>query len=310
MDKLLIKKIKEYNRIIIHRHKNPDGDAYGAQLGLSYILKANFPTKEIYVVGDENNYAFLGPMDNIEDSLYCDSLVIVVDVCVHKLISDHRYLNAKEIFVLDHHLNQPDFECMSIVDSSYIAVCELITDIFLTNNFEINKEAATCLFTGIITDSGRFLYPNTSSRTLELAASLLKKGVNLNWIYRQLYTEELNFKKLKGYFINNFKVTTNGVAYMMNTKDVKERFGVSTFTVSRAMVNQMANLKDIHIWVNFTEDDNGSILVEMRSGAKSIVHIARKHGGGGHALACGCTLQSFDEAKILLKELDEFNQEN
>jgi len=94
---------------------------------------------------------------------------------------------------------------------------------------------------------------------------------------------------------------------MINTKDLKNQFNVTTFTVSRAMVNQMSNVKDVNIWANFTEDDDGSILVELRSAERSIVHIARKYGGGGHALACGCTLHSFEEVDLLLQDLDEFN---
>jgi phosphoesterase RecJ-like protein len=76
------------------------------------------------------------------------------------------------------------------------------------------------------------------------------------------------------------------------------------------MVNQMANMKGIDIWANFTEDDDGSILAELRSAKHSIVHLARKHGGGGHALACGCTLSSFEEVDGLLAELDAFNERN
>lgn len=160
--------------------------------------------------------------------------------------------------------------------------------------------------TGIVTDSGRFLYPKTSARTLEIASFLMNEGADLSCIYDNLYTEELNFKKLKGYFINNFQITENNVAYMKNDKAVKDKFDVSTFTVSRAMVNQMSGIKGIDIWANFTEDEDGSVWVELRSKQKSIVHIARKYGGGGHALACGCSLKSLDEVEHVLKDLDSF----
>ena len=91
-------------------------------------------------------------------------------------------------------------------------------------------------------------------------------------------------------------------------KKVKDEFGVTTFTVSRAMVNQMGSIKDIDIWANFTEEDDGTILVELRSARDSIVHIARKYGGGGHALACGCSLSSFDEIDRVLNDLDTFSK--
>jgi len=299
--------IDKYDRIIIHRHLNPDGDAYGSQLGLKRIIELNYPEKEVYAVGEENVFNFLGKMDIIPDEYYDNSLAIIVDVCVSRLIDDDRYKLASEILVFDHHLNMPDFECTSIIDTNHIACAELIAGIFIDKEYIFDDLAATRFLTGIVTDSGRFVYPNTTALTLERSAFLVRQGANLNWIYNKLYTEELNFKKLKGYFINNFKITNNNVAYMMNDRTVKEKFNVSSFTVSRAMVNQMGSIKDINFWVNFTEEDNGSISVEIRSAVDSVVHIARKYGGGGHALACGCTVSSFTEAKQVLSDLDAFS---
>ena len=299
--------IKKYNRIIIHRHKNPDGDAYGTQLGLKRIIELNYPDKEVYAVGDTNVFQFLGDMDDIPDEYYKGSLAIIVDVCVTKLISDDRYMLADERLVLDHHLNQPDFECISVVESDHIACAELVAGVFIEKGFTFDRLAATRFLTGIVTDSGRFVYPNTTATTLEIAAYLVKQGAELNWIYKKLYTEELNFKKLKGYFINNFKVTDHNVAYMKNDKTVKDKFNVSSFTVSRAMVNQMSSIRDINIWANFTEEDDGTVAVELRSAKESIVHIARKYGGGGHALACGCQLNSLDEVDNVLMDLDQFS---
>lgn len=308
MIETIIDMIEAYDRIIIHRHKNPDGDAYGSQIGLKKVIELNYPNKEVYVVGDTNNFQFLGQMDVIDDAVFEGALSIIVDVCVTHLISDDRYQLADKVLVIDHHLNEPDFPCVSVIESNHIACAELIAGVFINNEFIIDKEAATALLTGIVTDSGRFLYPNTTAETFEVAARLLQQGAELSWIYNNLYTEEINFKKLKGYFINNFQLTEHNVAYMKNTKDVKNKFDVSTFIVSRAMVNQMANLKGIDIWANFTEEDDGSILAELRSAKDSIVHIARKYGGGGHALACGCTLHSFDEVEQVLQDLDTFNE--
>ncbi len=302
----IIDLIKKYEKIIIHRHKNPDGDAYGSQLGLKRIIELNFPEKEVYAVGDVNSFNFLGDMDDIADEVYNGALVIIVDVCVTYLISDDRYKLADEVLVIDHHLNQPDFECISIVESDHIACAELVAGIFYDEGYEFDHIAANSFLTGIVTDSGRFLYPKTSARTLEIASFLMNEGADLSCIYDNLYTEELNFKKLKGYFINNFQITENNVAYMKNDKAVKDKFDVSTFTVSRAMVNQMSGIKGIDIWANFTEDEDGSVWVELRSKQKSIVHIARKYGGGGHALACGCSLKSLDEVEHVLKDLDSF----
>ena len=301
----ILKLIKEFDNIIIHRHKNPDMDAYGSQLGLKRIIELNFPNKNVYVVGDVNNLAFLGNMDVVDDSIFSNALAIVVDVAVSALVSDDRYKLAKHVLVIDHHLNKSDIADTEYINSDFIACAQIIADMAFTNELIIDKDAATALFGGLATDSGRFLYPNTTAKSFEIAAYLANAGADIQYIYDNLYTETLNFKKLKGYFINNFKTTKNNVAYMQNNTSVKDKFDVSTFVVSRAMVNQMSGIKGIEIWANFTMDEDGLVQSELRSKKIPIVDIAKKYGGGGHLLACGCTLSSFEEANLVLADLNQ-----
>jgi phosphoesterase RecJ-like protein len=296
--------IEDYDKIVIHRHKNPDGDAYGSQMGLKRLIELNYPKKTVYAVGDVNIFSYAGEVDEVEDTFYQGALVIVVDVAVSQLISDDRYRLADKVVVIDHHLNDANIEAVSFIDSSYISCAELIAHMAMSLSWKMDASVATKLMLGIVTDSGRFLYPNTSARTFEIAASLMKLGAELQFLYDKLYTESLNFKKLKGYFINNFKMTDHKVAFMKNPMDIKEKFDVSTFTISRAMVNQMSGIENICIWANFTEDDEGKIQCELRSKSIPIVDVARKYGGGGHALACGCTVPSFEVADQILHELD------
>lgn len=296
--------IEEYNHIVIHRHKNPDGDAYGSQMGLKRLIELNYPNKKVVAVGDTNVFSYIGEVDQVDDVFYENALAIILDVAVTQLVSDDRYQLAKQRLVIDHHLNDSNIDGMIMIDSNYISCAELIADMALTMNWEIDELAATNLMFGIVTDSGRFLYPNTKANTFSIAAALMNKGAKLQYIYNQLYTESLNFKKLKGYFINNFKTTDYNVAYMKNDVSIKEQFGVSTFTVSRAMVNQMSGIENVSIWANFTEDVDGLIQCELRSKEIPIVDVAKKYGGGGHALACGCTVKSFDMADEILADLD------
>jgi phosphoesterase RecJ-like protein len=221
------------------------------------------------------------------------------------LVSDDRYKLAEHVLVIDHHLNPSDIADTLYSDTSFIACAQIVADVALQSNWEVDALAAERLLTGIVTDSGRFVYPATTAKTFELAAFLVKRGARLEVIYERLYNETLNFKKLKGYFINNFKLTDKNIAYMKNDESVAKEFDVSTFTVSRAMVNQMSGIKGVEVWANFTKDNNGDILCELRSKRFPIVDIARKYGGGGHALACGCTICSFEEADDLLQDLDE-----
>ena len=305
MYKTIVDLVEKYDTIIIHRHFNPDGDAMGSQLGLRSLLRMNFPKKQVYAVGDTNVFAFLGDLDEISDEVYKGALAIICDVSVSRLISDERYKLADHVLVIDHHLNPSDVADTECIDSSHIATCQIVADLAMNYKWKINHVAATQLFAGLTTDSGRFKYPGTTAKTFEIAAYLMNNGAEKDFVFDRLYTEQMNFKKLRGHFINNFSVFNNKIAYMKNDSTLKDEFGVSTFTVSRAMVNQMADVEGIEAWANFTEDDDGSILVELRSKRVPIVDVARKYDGGGHALACGCTIYNFDTADQILKDLDD-----
>ena len=116
---------------------------------------------------------------------------------------------------------------------------------------------------------------------------------------------------MKNYFQGKMQLTDKNVAYMFNDKDVFERFDVDTFTVSRGMVNLMAGIDVVKIWCNFTYDrNNGKVICEFRSRDIVIVDIAKKYGGGGHAFACGATIDSFEEAKLVLEDFNKLLEEN
>ena len=308
MYKKLYKKIKQYDTIVIHRHSRPDGDALASQIGLANAIKDNFKNKNVYIVGDSNQrLSFMGQMDEIDDSKYKDALVIICDVAVSYMISDERYKLAKEVFIIDHHTNKSDIEDNNLIIEPFRSSCaELIAHILMKLKFKISKETATALFTGIITDSGRFQYGETSSDTLRIAADLIDLGVDPQSIYDKLYVETIESKKLKAIFTSKFKVTENGVAYMFNTKEDLEKYNISFNDCSRGMVPVMAGIEGINIWANFTYDETkDKVIGEFRSRGFSIVDIAKKYGGGGHDQACGATLDSFEQAKLILKDFDE-----
>ena len=287
----LFEKIKEYKTIIIHRHSRPDLDAIGSQRGLALTLKENYPDKEIYIVGD---------------SKYENALVIITDVSVSHMVSDDRYKLAKEVFIIDHHKNESDITDNWICDPTKIAACELITEMLLAQGLNIPKDAATALFGGIITDSGRFQYGETSGNTLRVSADLLDLGADKEYIYKNLYTELLSERQMKNWFAARFETTKNGVAYLKNGPEVFEKFNVDFFNISRGMVGVMAGIKEIPIWCNFTIDiANNKIVGEFRSRDISIVHIAKKYGGGGHDMACGASLSSWEEVDLVIKDFDE-----
>lgn len=299
--------IRSYDRIIIHRHKSPDGDAIGSQVGLANIIRVNFPGKEVFTVGDEaGRYSFMDEsvMDDVSDAMYEGALAIVLDTSAAALISDDRYTKAARTARIDHHLFVEKICEDEVSDSSFESCCGMIAMLAKECGLALNYVAAKSLYTGMVTDSGRFRYDATTARTYELAAFLMEQNLNITEIYMNLYSEDYDQAKVRAKFLLKSQLTEHRVAYIYNTLDEVEESGLSTFAVSRGMVGVMADMKGIDIWANFTEAEEG-VFCELRSSIYNINPIAVKYGGGGHAKASGATVPDRETAMRMLADLDE-----
>ena len=302
----VLKAITDYEVIIIHRHTNPDGDALGSQIGLKHIIQANFSEKTVYTVGDEaGRYAFMADsvMDEIADEVYEDALAIILDTSARKLISDDRYEKAAMTVRMDHHLFCEQIADIEVVDSACESCCGLITDFCMTCGLSLPAEAAEALYTGMVTDSGRFRYDSVSARTYRAAAFLMQHPIDTNELYRNLYANDYEQMKLRAQFVLKIQFTLKNVAYIYTTLEEVNSYPADLFGISRGMVSTMADIKGVDIWVNFTETDRG-VLCELRSSRFNINPIAVKYGGGGHAKASGATVKDRAEAMAMLADLD------
>ena len=298
--------IQQYSTVILHRHERPDGDAMGSQLGLKHLLLENYPDKKIYVVGDEPKFfSFMDDavMDEISDETYADALAIILDCGAPHLISDKRYDLAAATARMDHHIFVAPIAQAEVVDTSFESCCGVVTALALEAGWTIPAQAAKALYTGMVTDSGRFRYDGTTARTFRLAAALLDTGFDPTEIFRPLYADDYESKKLKAQFILKIRFTDKKVAYIYTDKEELAALNKDLFTVSRAMVNTMADIKGTDIWVNFTETDKG-VACEIRSSVYNINPIAVKYGGGGHAKASGATVPDRETAMAMLADLD------
>ena len=298
--------IKNHDVIIIHRHSNPDGDAMGSQLGLKHVLQTNFPDKKIYAVGDSaGRFSFMedSVMDEINDEFYEGALAIVLDTSAKSLISDDRYTLAEQTLRIDHHIFVEDIADIDIDDTSFESCCGLVTYLVREWGLEVDSKAAKALYTGIVTDSGRFYYDSTLPRTFDLASFLLSKGFNPAEIYSNLYVDTYENVRKRAEFVLSIKFSKNNVAYSYSDKERVAKLGMEAQSVSRGFVNTMGDLKGVDAWVNFTECEQG-VLCEIRSKNLNINQIAVAHGGGGHLKASGATLKDRQEAMQVLDELD------
>ena len=302
--------IEKYDTVIIHRHSNPDGDALGSQIGLKNIIKENYPDKKVYAVGDGSvRYGFMegSEMDVISDETYSGALAIVLDTSAKALISDQRFTLAEATARIDHHIFCETICETEVTDTSYESCCGLITAFAMESGLRLNSLASKSLYTGMITDSGRFKYDSTTSQTFTLAAFLMKHEFNTNDIYRNLYADDFKYIKLRAEFVLKIQFTEKNVAYIYTTRDEVEKSGADIFAISRGMVGVMSDIRGVDVWVNFTETEDG-VLCEIRSSLYNINPIAKKYGGGGHAKASGATLKNKEEAMLLLDDLNKLTE--
>ena len=303
----IISQIEQYDTIIIHRHKKPDGDAIGSQVGLKQLILANYPGKTVLCVGDEpGRYGFVeeSAPDEVADEKYADALAIILDTSAAHLISDERYTAAKQTARIDHHIFCEKIAEIEVTDTSYESCCGLIASLAMEAGWRMPTIAAKALYTGMVTDSGRFRYDSTTPETLRRAAYLLEAGFDTNDIYRNLYADDFSYIRLRAQFVLKVQFTDQGVAYIYTTADEARESGVDTFTISRGMVGVMSEIRGVDRWVNFTETDEG-VLCELRSSRYNINPIAVKYGGGGHEKASGATVPDRQTAMRMLADLDQ-----
>ncbi|WP_456278016.1 DHH family phosphoesterase [Bacillus sp. AK128] len=307
MKEQILTTIERFDTIIIHRHVRPDPDAYGSQCGLAEVLKASYPKKEILVVGrDEESLGHLYKMDNVANEAYEEALVIVCDTANQERVCDQRYKNGVTLIKIDHHPNEDPYGDLLWVDTTASSVSEMIYEFYLygkDKGLVLTQEAARLIYAGIVGDTGRFLYPSTNTRTFKYAGELVEYGFDLPTLYDGLYTTKANVAHLTGFVLQNFTVSEHGVASMYLTKDILEKFDVTPTDASQ-LVGSLGNIEGIVSWVFFVEEED-QIRVRLRSKGPVINVVAAKYRGGGHPLAAGASIYSWEEAKEIINDLEE-----
>ena len=311
----ILNKIKEYDRIMLFRHVRNDGDCVGATKGMKRILQLTFPEKEIYLIDmDLAKYLeFMGPEDeDVPDEMYAEALGIVIDTASEARISNKKYTLCKELIKIDHHIPLENYGDLMWVEEERSSACEMIVDFYDTfrDELKIDSEGATYLYTGRVTDSGRFKYEGVTGATMRCAATLLDVGVDTETLFARLYLEAFEYLKFKAHIYQRMQITENGVAYIYIDKAMQEEFGLSLEQAS-ACVGNLDSIRGCIAWMAFIEngDEDHSIRVRLRSRFVHINPIAEKYHGGGHACASGATVYSVEEMNALLQDADALVKE-
>jgi phosphoesterase RecJ-like protein len=305
--KELFKKIKEFKKIIITPHGRPDGDCIGSALGLKDIIQTTYPEKLVYASGEETDYLkFLGRLDSLEEEDFKDALVIAVDTANKERIADQRYNQGAYLIKIDHHILVDSYGEIEIVDTNSPAVCEMIVDFYtlFEKKLSLSKEGAKALYTGILTDTGRFKYSGVSAKTFKAVATLYDLGLNASEVHSHLEVMSENLIRFKGYVLLNYQKTENGVAYIKITDELRKEFNVTT-EESSSLVNELSHFEDCPIWVLMAEYEENIVRARIRSSEPDISKTANLFNGGGHSRASGANLGTWERGEALLKALDE-----
>ena len=304
----VLETIKKYDRIIIFRHFRPDGDAVGSTKGLQKILQLSFPEKEIVLQNcDFSDYmSFLGAEEPImDDDFYADALGIVLDTATTARISNQKFNLCKFLIKIDHHIPVEDYGNINWVEEERCSTCELITAFYdlMKDELKIDADAATYLYAGLVTDSGRFRFRSVSGDSLRLAGILLDQGVDTDHLYANLYMKDLHNFRFQAAVYKKMKITENGVVYLHVTKRMKKKFGLTNEDAS-ASVSYLDSIKGSLIWLAFIDGDDGKTRVRLRSRFAEVHDLATKYHGGGHACASGATVYSKAEMRALIADAD------
>ncbi len=305
--KTILKKIKQYDTIVIARHVGPDPDAICSQIALRDALLEIYPKKKVYAVGvGVSKFKKYGTLDKVDVSTLHKPLLITLDVPNFYRVDGVEGLKFQEVIKIDHHPFEEDFGGIEWISEDSSSTCQMIASLLLKSTFPISAPVASNLFLGIVSDSDRFLLYYTSVETFQIVTDLIKRsGIPFTKLYEKLYERPIEEVRFHGYLSDHLQVTENGFAFVRISDETIQKFGVDAATASN-MINDFNYIKDVYVWTFVTYDAKNEIYkVNIRSKGPVINEIAAKYHGGGHKLASGVRTSSDEEIENLLKDLDE-----
>ena len=304
----ILKKIRQYDIIVIARHMSPDPDAIASQIALRDAIKLSFPKKRVYAVGASvAKFKYYGILDRVDETRFdADSLLIALDVPNLSRIDGVDKSAFTEIVKIDHHPSEEVFGDCDWVDETSSSTCQMIIEFLLATRLKIDRKIAENLYLGVVSDSDRFLISYTTSKTFKLVGELIDKtGIDFTNLYSYLYERPYEEIKFHGYLSENLTITENGFAYIMIKPEILREYGVDPATPSN-MINDFSNIKDVYVWTFVTYDEKNELYkVNIRSRGPVINDTAAKFGGGGHKFASGVRTHNKEDIDQLLLALDE-----
>ena len=305
MYKRIYKEIKKYDTIVIARHIGVDPDAMASQIALRDSIKLTFPEKRVLAVGTGSaKFRYIGDLDKLED--INNALLIITDTPDKKRVDITSFDGFDEMIKIDHHPFIEKFCDIELIEDDKSSAAEIIMELIKNTKLMCNEKIAKTLFIGLVSDSNRFLFNSCSPSTFRLVADFLEEyPFDKYEVYQKMYARPLKEVRIEGYMAEHMELTEHGVGYIKVTDDIINKFEVDSASPGN-IVNNFNFIEEVYIWVTITEDvKNEYIRMSIRSRGPEINKIAEKYHGGGHKFASGVKVTSFDEAMLLINDLDE-----
>jgi phosphoesterase RecJ-like protein len=309
--KLIAGIIKKSKTFFIAGHVKPDGDSLGSALALRSVLRRLGKTAAVYCRDEVPHFlTFLKDSKTIKKTVkkneVFDCAIILESVDFARMGDIISKEQAKKIINIDHHSMFTPFGDVNYVFPDSSSVSELVFSLFEYMKIRLTKDEAACLYTGVVTDTGRFQQLNTTPNSHIVAAKLMQAGVLPEEIYSKVYdSASLASLKLLGFALSNIKTDFDGAfAYAVLTKDMFKQSGAKE-NETEGIINFLLSVQGVKAACLFKEIDENSTKASFRSKKTfNVLDIAKQCGGGGHKTAAGCTVnKSLPNALSFIKKL-------
>ena len=303
--------LRNHQSFVLLSHVRPDGDAIGSQLALGYALIA--AGKSVRLINEDGlpeNLAFMAGSERIEtppaDPLDVE-VAIALDTATKPRLGDRALnaaSNAKIWLNIDHHISNPKYGDLNLIDSKSPATGQILYQLIVALDLPMPAESRDAIYVAVSTDTGSFQYPSTTAATYDLAADLIRRGLDVGTINSNTYDNHPYRRvELMRALLNTLELSADGLVANWTMRDQTRIDLALTPDDSEGLIDIIRAIRGVQVAVFFEELPDGKIRISMRSKDRryNVCEIAMEFGGGGHALAAGIRMKGpLEEAKELV----------